>query len=409
MTHAQYPDFPLAEYERRFANLRVAMERHGLDAILITNRANHRYFSGFYAEVFELPHYYFFAILPRDASRQPVFLCTDAFPVAATSWIADKRGWSWPKNMYASKESPGVNLLAAVLREIGLGEATIGMELASDMHVHMGVSHVLQLRDALPGARWADASDAIMEVRAVKSAAEIDRLRRAARISAEAVRFGFASLVPGMTEMELTRRMAARCYELGATDIRFMINYAGPRRMWADATPTSYAIQQGDLVQFDGGCLVDGYWCDFKRMASVGPPDPAGLRDYEIAREAIEEATALLRPGAMPSDIVRAAWEVIRRNGYGDFVTWCRDAGWQAIGHGVGLDVHERPGLALHNDAPLEAGMVLSIEPFVSLGGVTPFHLAAGKFGLEDSVLITEDGHEILTSESIISHELFVI
>jgi Xaa-Pro aminopeptidase len=247
-----------------------------------------------------------------------------------------------------------------------------------------------------------------MEVRAVKSPAEIDRLRRAARISAGAVAHGFAGLAAGMTEQQLTQRMAARCYELGATDIRFMINYAGPRRMWADATPTAYAMQRGDLIQFDGGCLVDGYWCDFKRMASLGQPAAADLRDYEIAREAIEAATALLRPGAIPADIVRAAWEVLRRHGYGDFVNWCQAAGWQAIGHGVGLDVHERPGLALHNETPLEAGMVVSIEPFISLGGVTPFHKAAGKFGLEDSVLITGDGHEILTAESIISHDLWV-
>jgi Xaa-Pro aminopeptidase len=408
VAEAEYPDFPRAEYELRYARLRAAMERHRLDAVVVTNRANHRYFSGFYAEVFALPHYTFFALLPREEAIPPIFLCTDAFPVAATTWIADRRFWAWPKNMYMSTEAPGVTMLARVLNEVGLGRATIGMELASDMHVHMGVNHVLQLREALPGARWADASGAVMEVRAVKSPAEIERLRAAARISARAVRDGFAALVPGMTEMELTRRMAARCYEFGATDIRFMTIYAGPRRMWADATPSSYAIQPGDLVQFDGGCLVDGYWCDFKRMASLGRPDPAEHRDYEIAREAIEAATALLRPGAKPSDIVLAAWAVLRRRGYGDFVDWCRDAGWHAIGHGVGLDVHERPGLALHNDVPLEAGMVLSIEPFVSLGGVTPFHRAAGKFGLEDSVLITEDGHEILTSEAIIPHDLFI-
>lgn len=408
MTHSQFPDFPLPEYETRYANLRAAMDRHGLDAILISNRTNHRYFTGFYAEVFELSHYYFFAVLPRDPAIPPVFLCTDAFPVAATTWIPDRRVWAWPKNMYMSTESPGVNALGATLRDLGLANAVIGMELTSDMHIHMGLNHAIALRAALPEARWADASAPIMEVRAVKSPAEIDRLRRAARISAEAVAHGFEGLVAGMTEQELTRRMAARCYELGATDIRFITNYGGPRRMWADATPSAYAFQPGDLVQFDGGCLVDGYWCDFKRMASLGEPSAADLHDYEIAREAIEAATALLRPGAIPAEIVRAAWDVIRRRGYGDFVDWCREAGWQAIGHGVGLDVHERPGLALHNDTPLEAGMTISIEPFVSLGGVTPFHQAAGKFGLEDSVLVTETGHEILTPESIISHDLWI-
>lgn len=283
------------------------------------------------------------------------------------------------------------------------------MELSSDMHVHMGGNHVLRLRELMPKIKWADGSDAMMEVRAVKSLTEIQRLRKAARISAEAVRFGFESLEAGTTEVELMQKMAARCYELGATDIRYMTNYAGPRRMWLDATPTYYKIQRRDLVQFDGGCLVDGCWCEFKRMCAIGKPKDDYRRDYDIAREGIEGATVLLKAGVKPSDVVRAAFDVNRRCGYGDFVDWCHEAGWEAIGHGVGLDVHERPGLAFHNHIPLEAHMVVSIEPFVSLNGAYPWVQAAGKFGLEDSVLITDDGHEILTSESILSHDLFVV
>jgi Xaa-Pro aminopeptidase len=409
MREAQYPDFPLSEYQQRYKRLRQTMERYGLDAILISNRSNHRYFSGFCAEVFALYHYYFFALLPKDEALEPAFLCTNAFPVAATTWIQEMRFWEWPKNMYMSKESPSITLLAEVLREKDLTESTIGMELSSDMHAHMGTNHVLQLRELLPDVKWADASDAIMEVRAVKSPSEIERLRKAALISAKAVRYGFESIVPGLTEVELTQKMAARCYELGATDIKYLINYAGPRRMWADAMPTYYKIQKGDLIQFDGGCLVDGYWCDFKRMCSLGKPKDEDQRHYDIAREGIETATAALKAGVEPSDVVRAAFDVNRKHGYGDFVDWCHRAGWEAIGHGVGLDVHERPGLAFHNHQPLEANMVVSIEPFITLDGVYPFIQAQGKFGLEDSVLITTGGFEILTNESIISHDLMVL
>jgi Xaa-Pro aminopeptidase len=406
---AQYPDFPVSEYHARFRRLRAAMERQNLDAVVISNRTNHRYFSGFCAEVYETQHYYFFALLACDEAIEPVFLCTDFFETAQTTWIPELRYWAWPKNMYMSKESPGVSLLAEVIAERGLAEARIGMELSNDMHAHIGVDHVLQLRERLPHVRWADASDAIMDVRAIKSPAEIERLRKASAITAHAVRHGFESIRPGMTEVELTQAMAGRCHELGATDIRFMTNYAGPRRMWADAMPTYYAIQAGDLVQFDGGCLVDGYWCDFKRMCSVGKPSPNDLRDYEIAREGIEESTASLRAGVTPREVVQAAFDVNRKHGYDGFVDWCHAAGYEAIGHGLGLDIHERPGLAFHNEEPLVANMVLSIEPFVTLDGIYPWKDAVGKFGLEDCVLITDDGHEILTDESIISHELFVV
>jgi Xaa-Pro aminopeptidase len=406
----QFPDFPLAEYQQRYGRLCSAMEQQGLDAILVTNRTNHRYFTGFCGEVFALHHYYYFALLPRDERLKPTFLCAHGFePIAQTTWIQDLRFWDWSKDFYMNKESPGIPALAELIREKGLGAATIGMELSSDMHAHLGVEHILQMRESMPDVRWADASDAIMEVRAVKSSTEVERLRKAARISAEAVRFGFESLAPGMTEVELTQIMSARMYELGATDIRYLTNYAGPRRMWADATPAYYQIQKGDLVQFDGGCIVDGYWCDFKRMCSVGKATDDDRRYYDIAREAIEASTSLLAADVTPRDVVRAAFGVNRKHGCGDFVDWCHRGGWEAIGHGVGLDIHERPGLAFHNHVPLEANMVVSIEPFITLEGVYPFWEAKGKFGLEDSVLITSDGHEILTSESIISHDLMVV
>ena len=410
MREPQFPDFPLAEYEERYRRLRSQMEQHGLDAILITNGTNHRYFSGFVAGVFALSHYYYFSLLPCDPQTEPTFLCSHGNDnIVKTSWIQDLRFWDFPKNFYMSKESPGVQALAEVIREKGLGRATIGMEYSNDMHPHMGVEHVFQLRQLLPEVRWTDASNAIMEVRAVKSSAEVDRLRKAAEISAHAVRFGFEAVVPGMTEAKLSQMMAARMYEMGATDISFLTNYAGPRRMWADATPTSYPIQKGDLIQFDGGCTVDGYLCDFKRMCSVGQPNDADRRFYDIAREGIETSTSLLKAGAAPNDVVQAAFDVNRKHGYGEFVDWCHRAGWEAIGHGVGLDIHERPGLAYHNQIPLQASMVVSIEPFITLDGVFPFWEAEGKFGLEDSVLITADGHEILTSESIISHDLMVV
>ena len=410
MRKAQFADFPLAEYQQRYRRLRTSMEQHGLDAILVTNRTNHRYLSGFCGEVFALHHYYYFALLPRDERLEPTFLRAHGFePIVATTWIQDLRFWDWPKNFYMNKESPGIPALAALIREKGLAEATIGMELSNDMHPQMGIEHILQLREATPDVCWADASDAIMEIRAVKSPPEVARLRKAARISAESVRCGFESVAPGMTEVELTQIMSAKMYELGATGIGFLTNYAGPRRMWADATPTYYQFQKGDLIQFDGGCLVDGYWCDFKRMCSLGKPNDEDRRFYDIAREGIEASTSLLKAGVAPSDVVGAAFDVNRKHGCGDFVDWCHRGGWEAIGHGVGLDIHERPGLAFHNHVALEANMVVSIEPFITLDGAYPFWEATGKFGLEDSVLIALEDREILTSESIVSHDLMVV
>ena len=409
MRTAQYADCPLEEYEQRYRRLREQMDQRGMDAILITNETNHRYFDGFSARVFSLHHFYFFALLPRDESLGPVFMCAHGFDhICQTTWLPEIRFWDISPDFYMTKTSGGLCMIADVLQEKGLAESTIGMETSNDMHAHLGLDHFDQLRELTPGVSWVDASDPIMEVRAVKSPFEIEKLRRASRISARAVKEGFEALRPGMTEWQLTQTMIARMFEQGATDVRYLTNYAGPRRMWADAMPTYHPIQKGDLVQFDGGCMVDGYWCDFKRMASLGEPNQEDRRFYDIAREGLERAIAVVKAGVPAADVVQAAFDVNRKHGCGDFVAWCRSYGWQAIGHGLGLDVHERPGLAASSRRPLEAGMVVCVEPFVTLDGVHPFWDAKGKFGLEDVVLVTETGHEILTSESIISHELFI-
>ncbi len=220
MSEAEYAEFDKSEYQERYRQLRLEMEEEGLDAILVTNELNNRYFAGFLGKVFALDHYYFFTLLPRDESLEPTFLCANGFSVAATSWIDDRRCWDWPENFYASKESPGVAAVANLIREKGLSQATIGVELANDMHPHIGISHVQELYQSVPDVSFVDGSDAIMKVRAIKSAGEVERLRRAARISAKGVRFGFESLHSGMTEMRLTQIMSAHMLEMGATDIR---------------------------------------------------------------------------------------------------------------------------------------------------------------------------------------------
>ena len=410
MRTAQYPDFPVQEYHERYRRLRDEMDQRGMDAILITSETNHRYFDGFSAKVFSLYHFYFFAILPRDESLGPVFMCSHGFDhICSTTWLPEIRFWDISPDFYMTKTSGGLATIADVIKEKGLAESTIGLEMSNDMHAHLGLEHFEELRNLSPGVNWVDSSDAIMEVRAVKSEVEIEKLRTAAQITAQAVKHGFESLSPGMTEWQLTQKMLERMFELGATDVRYITNYAGPRRMWADAMPSYYQIQKGDLVQFDGGCMVDGYWCDFKRMASVGKPNDSDQRHYDIAREGIEQANAVVKAGVKASDVVRAAFDVNRKHGCAEFVDWCHAYGWQAIGHGLGLDIHERPGLAASSQRPLEANMVVCVEPFVTLDGDHPFWTAKGKFGLEDVLHVTEEGHEILTSESIISHDLFIV
>lgn len=194
----------------------------------------------------------------------------------------------------------------------------------------------------------------------------------------------------------------------GASELRFNALYAGPRAMWADGMPTGYGLRQGDLVQFDGGCIYEGYWCDFKRMASVGAPRPDQRRFYELARQGLFAAIEAIRPGAPMSGPLQAAFAVNDAAGFSAFSKWCLANGWSAIGHCLGQNVHEHPGLSATNTALFRENMVLSVEPYITLDGVYPFWDASEKFGLEDVVVVTPDGVEILTAEADLTHELWI-
>ena len=98
----------------------------------------------------------------------------------------------------------------------------------------------------------------------------------------------------------------------------------------------------------------------------------------------------------------------IRDAGYPDFVDWCQSMGWSSIGHSLGLDIHEMPGISIGSRTRIEPGMVLCIEPFFYHRGGYPLWEVSNKYGLEDVVLVTETGREVLTPESIISRDIWV-
>ena len=401
-------DFPRREYTGRCARTQKILQQRGIDALFLTHRSNLRYFAGLRDGAWDAAHFYFLLVLP--ATGDPVLLVSDGFQhLVKQCWVEDVRHWPLSKAFYMSKESHAASLALEVLREKGLQGATIGMELGPEIQVHMGYDHFSALVAGLPRARIVDGSAAVWQVRSIKSPAEIERLRRAAEISCLGVKSGFEQLQAGMSEKQVVDIMTAAMGAAGASEQRFNALYAGPRAMWADGMPTDYRLQAGDLVQYDGGCLYEGYWCDFKRMAAVGQPRDDQRRFFELAKEGLFAAVAAMAPGVPCNQVLQAAFAVNDAAGFGPFSQWCLETGWSAIGHGLGLDLHEQPGLSAINEAAMEAGMVLCVEPFITLDGVYPFWEASEKFGLEDVVLVREDGVEILTSEEMISHDLWVV
>ncbi len=408
MKELMFSDFPREEYVTRYARTQQILRQRGLDTLFLTGRQNLRYFAGLRDGAWVGNHFYFLAIVPAEGD--PVLLVANGFNhLVKQCWIEDVRYWAWHKEFYLAKESNSISLVIETLEEKGLDRSVIGMELSADLHIHMGMQHFDALRQGLSRAKIVDGSDAIWEIRSIKSPAEIDRLRKAADISIKGVKAGFEALKPGLTEKQVMDIMTSVMCAEGASELHFNALYAGSRAMWADGMPTNNVIQPGDLVQFDGGCVYEGYWCDFKRMAAVGEPRPDQRRFFELATEGLYAAIEVIKPGVPFNAPLKAAFAVNDAAGFSAFSKWCLENGWSAIGHNLGLDGHELPGLSATDTTPIQENMVLSVETYITLNGVYPFWVADEKFGLEDMVLVTKDSAEVLTSEDKISHELWIV
>lgn len=221
-------------------------------------------------------------------------------------------------------------------------------------------------------------------LRRVKRPEELACVREAYRISAEAFAQALRQIRPGMTEMQLRIALDTAQLEAGAEELAFPAMVAfGERTSLCHATAGRRVLQAGDVVLMDFGCKVRGYCSDMTRMAVVGRA-PDGLQAaYQAVLEAQEKAMETIHPGARCCDVDAAARQHLEALGYGAQFG-------HGLGHGIGLDVHERPTFDPVCADKLEPGMVMTVESGVYFPG-------EGGVRVEDTVLVTESGYELLT------------
>jgi Xaa-Pro dipeptidase len=157
----------------------------------------------------------------------------------------------------------------------------------------------------------------------------------------------------------------------------------GPNSANPHATPTERQLAEGDLLLFDWGAAVDGYFSDITRTFAVGDVDPELTKIAGIVKEANAAARAIGKPGLPISAVDKAARNVIELAGYGEYFT-------HRTGHGLGMEGHEEPYIRGDNEQLLETGMTFTIEPGIYLPG-------RGGVRIEDDVLVTENGLESFT------------
>ena len=225
----------------------------------------------------------------------------------------------------------------------------------------------------------------VEELRAVKDEDELDSIRRAGAIVNIAFeRFADQGDIVGHTERELAWRFEQFLHEANADGVSFPVHVAsGPNAALPHANPGERRVEEGETVIVDAGCVVDGYCSDCTRTFASGPLPDELQRAYDVCLDAQLAGLEAIRPGASGPGVDSAARDRIEAAGFGE-------AFGHGLGHGVGILVHEDPRLAQESRSTLESGNVVTVEPGIYLPG-------KGGIRIEDLVVVTDDGPEVLT------------
>ena len=364
--------FPVSEFENRLARAQALMRDEGLGALLLTTEPEIRWFTGFLTQFWQSPTRPWFLVVPADGKPIAVIPGIGA-PLMATTWIEDIRTWSAP-----DPEDDGVTLLAQTLRETG---GPIGLAMGLESHLRMPLADFDRLRDRF---EFRNASPLLRKLRLIKSEAEIDKIRHAARCASAAFARVPKVMTPGMTQAACLKAFKIAGLEAGLDDVCYLVGGAGPGG-YDDiiGPPSDTPLADGDVLIMDVGGVYDGYFCDFDRNFAVGQIAEDTARAHEVVWEATEAGLAAARPGATFADLFHAMQSVMAEGG-------AVEGNVGRLGHGLGMQLTEYPSITAWDQTVLEPGLVLTLEPGMQFApGCMLVH--------EENIVIRDGPPEVLT------------
>lgn len=342
----------------RTARVASRLSQKRLDCLLVTKMENIRYLTGF--------------------SGSSAFLAVSSENAVL---VTDGR-----YTEQARQECPGLevkiyteNVVDTIARLLPAGKAGFENTISYDLY------------SRLSGALREDTSlepvdGSVEELRAVKDPGEVELIQAAAGIAGEGFNQILPLVKPGISERELAARLDYRMMLAGADRPAFeTIVASGPNSSMPHAGITDRKLREGDLVVIDFGAEVKGYKSDTTRTVKIPPVSENEEKVYRIVGEAVEKALETVKDGVSAASVDSAARDYIENLGYGGNFN-------HSLGHGVGLEAHEKPTLSSRSGETLEEGMVFTIEPGIYL---------PGSYGvrIEEMVLLKNTGPELLTSD----------
>lgn len=346
-------------FAERLQRIRGEMRERQLPAMLITDPVNRYYLSGFRGSAGALL-----------ITSQVAFLLTDFRYIESASAQA-------PDYEVLKVDGNIAKMLPGLLERTGADR--FGFE-----SIHVTYATYQEWAKEVPEAALVPARAVVEKMRSVKTQEEIALIREAVRIADGAYEHLKQFIRPGMTEKEVAWELEVWMRTHGGEDIAFdNIVASGPNGAMPHAVPSDRAIQRGEPIVVDMGARVRGYHSDLTRTFCLAEGDDTFHSIYDIVLQAQEAAEKGLQPGMQASDGDALARDVIAAAGRGEQFG-------HSLGHGVGLAVHELPRLAATSEDVLEPGQVVTVEPGIYIPGW-------GGVRIEDMVLVTESGAEVLT------------
>jgi Xaa-Pro aminopeptidase len=354
--------------ERRISRLRAELQRRGLDALVVSLLPHVRYLTGFTGSNGIT------LVKPRSVS-----LYTDS-----------------RYGRQAGRETRGIRcrIVSGELAEVlGKDLASMGNVKVGFESLHLPVHSYDILRKNAPRVRFVASKGIVESLASVKEKQEIGSIRRAVAISDLVFGEILGRVRPGVSERDIAAEVSFLHKRFGGEGDAFEpIVAAGRRSALPHARPAGRVLRSGEHILLDFGCTVDGYHSDMTRVIAVGRVSSRVRRMHAAVLDAREVAISAARAGVAVRELDAMVRKRLRSSGLSRFFV-------HSLGHGIGLQIHERPRISTLSDEVLAAGNVVTIEPGVyvpSVGGVR----------IEDDLLIKADGCEVLNRAS---RELLVV
>lgn len=346
-------------FSLRLEKLQKKIASQQMDAFLITNMENIRYITGFTGT----------SALTLVGPDKALFLTDSRYTTQANQQVKYCEIREYKKQMEE---------LMALIKAMGI------KRLAFEATVLPFVVYA-KLKDSLENVDLIGVENWVEEQRMVKDQTEIEALRHTIAITQRGYDMVRPRLVDGAVEHEIAVELEYEMRKAGAEQIAFdTIVASGIRGSMPHGIASTKVIKEGEMVTIDFGARCQGYCSDCTRTVSLGKVPAKQAEIYRIVYEANQAATAEIKPGKKAKEIDAIGRDLIKAAGYGEFFG-------HGTGHGVGLAVHEDPRISWEGEVILEPGIVFTIEPGIYIPGL-------GGARIEDMILVTEKGYEVLTS-----------